>query len=287
MAISGKTRLFGLVGDPIAQARSPALFNDLFDRSSVDAVCVAFEVRDVDIAAFFEGAKTVGNIDGLFFTTPHKQRIAPLLDVLTPTSRALSSVNVARRERDGRWRGAMFDGLGCVLGLRSAGIELKGKSILVFGCGGAGRAIGLALAKSGAKHITLIDKDPSASISLADLIHADAPASAVATQSDTNLGHDIFINASTLGMRAGDPSPFPSDWLAPGSVVVDLVTEPDASGSPLGGIARESGCKMFGGSLVHQGQAVFAAQFVGLEYWPATWKRVSFDDLLDFDRDTE
>ena len=285
MEISGQTRLFGLVGDPVAQARSPSLFNDLFERSSVDAACVAFEVKDGDLAAFFAGAKTVGNIDGLFITTPHKRGIAPLLDGLTPTSQSLNSVNVARRERDGRWRGAMFDGLGCVLGLRSAGIDLNGRRVLVLGCGGAGRAIGLALAMADAKSITLLDKDPSASTSLADLIKADYPATAVATEMVSDTGHDVFINASTLGMKAGDPSPFPSDWLSPGSVVVDLVTEPN--GSPLGEVVRIASCKMFGGSLVHQGQAVFAAQYVGLEYWPANWEPVNFDDLLDFDRDTE
>lgn len=279
MSITGRTRIVGLVGDPIVHARSPALFNRLFQDAQYDGVCLAFEVKATDFATFFAGIRTTRNVDALFVTTPHKASLLAMLDELSRTARTCGSVNVARRQSDGKWRGVMFDGLGCVLGLRAKGIDIAGSRVLLFGCGAAGRAIGLAVAMAGARQITLVDKVASMSEQLALLIRANHPACSVSIGEANARDHDIFINASTLGMQSGDASPFPDFWLSPEAVIVDLVAEPDAS--RLGKIAQKAGCRIFGGQLVHRGQAILAARFIRLEYWPSNWPPVAFDDLID------
>ncbi len=279
MHISGRTRIFALVGDPIDQARSPILFNSIFRDAEFDGVCLAFEVKATEIATFLAGIKVTQNVDGIFVTTPHKRRIVSLVDELTPTASISGSVNVARRRCNGKWRGAMFDGSGCVLGLRAQGIDLGGRSVLLFGCGGAGRSIGLALAGAGARRIALIDQSAEACEELAELIATNHPQCDAVTGEVGARDHDVFVNASTLGMRSDDASPFHMSWLSPQSVIVDLVTEPE--NSQLGLVARTVGCRMFGGQLVHQGQAVLAARFIGFEYWPENWPKVAFDDLID------
>jgi len=217
MAITGQTRIFALIGHPVAQARSPALFNRLFEQADRDAVCVAFDVPDGSLSSAFAGIKATANIDVAFVTTPHKRAIVPLLDELSPTARTLGAVSIARREADGRWRGAIFDGVGCVAGLRSEGHDVRDKGVLLVGCGGAGRAVGFAVARGGARALTLVDIDRNRADDLAELLQANCPACAVTVGNDASSAHDIFINATTLGMENGDPSAFPARWLTPRS----------------------------------------------------------------------
>lgn len=279
MAITGQTRIFALIGHPVAQARSPALFNRLFEQAGRDAVCVAFDVPDGSLSSAFAGIKATANIDVVFVTTPHKRAIVPLLDELSPTARTLGAVSIARREADGRWRGAIFDGVGCVAGLRPEGHDVRDKGVLLVGCGGAGRAVGLAVTRGGARALTLVDIDRNRADDLAELLQANCPACALMVGNNASSAHDIFINATTLGMENGDPSAFPARWLTPRSVIVDLLAEPDASAT--GPVARQVGCRAYGGRLVHEGQAVFAARFVGLDYWPDARPRVAVDDLFE------
>ena len=109
--VTGTTRLYGLVGDPLTTAKSPELLNRLFIEQRADAVCVPFAVKDNDLPAFVTGARALGNLSGVLVTMPHKQRMLSFVDVLHPTARQVGAVNVIRCDADGRWVGAIFDGL--------------------------------------------------------------------------------------------------------------------------------------------------------------------------------
>jgi len=116
--ITGTTRLYGLVGDPLTTAKSPELLNRLFVEQHADAVCVPFHVKADGLSAFVTGARAIGNLSGVLVTMPHKQRMMAFVDELDPTARQVGALNVIRCDNDGRWVGAMFDGLGCVLGMQ-------------------------------------------------------------------------------------------------------------------------------------------------------------------------
>jgi shikimate dehydrogenase len=263
--IAGTTRLYGLVGDPLTTAKSPQLFNRLFGEQSVDAVCVPFVVKADDLAAFVAGARTMRNLSGLLVTMPHKQRMLPFVDELHSTARQVGALNIIRCDDDGRWIGAMFDGVGCVLGMQWEGHDPAKKSVRLGGAGGAGRAIAFAVASAGARTLTISDIDKHRAQDLATSVAAE-------TGCDTNIGLpdprgcELVINATGLGMNVHDALPLDPDRLEPGSVVVDIVNAPDPT--PLCRAAHARGCRTQGGGPMHEGQAVHALRFLGFDYRP-------------------
>jgi len=263
--IAGTTRLYGLVGDPLTTAKSPQLFNRLFTEQGVDAVCVPFQVKADDLTAFVAGARATRNLSGILVTMPHKQRMLSLVDELHSTARQVGAMNVIRCDDDGRWIGAMFDGVGCVLGMQWEGTHPAKKSVLLVGAGGAGRAIAFAVASAGARTLTISDIDERRARDLADAVAAE-------TGCPTNIGApdprgcELIINATALGMNIHDAMPVDPDRLEPGSTVVDIVNARDPT--PLCRAARARGCRTQDGRPMHDGQAVHALRFLGFDYRP-------------------
>src|SRR6185295_6340545 len=209
--IKGTTRLYGLVGDPLNTAKSPELLNRLFIVQRADAVCVPFQVEADDLSAFVSGARAMKNLSGVLVTMPHKQRMMAFVDDLHPTARQVGALNGIRCHDDGRWVGAIFDGLGCVRGMQGEGNHPANKSVLLIGAGGAGRAIAFAVASAGARTLTIFDVDERRADDLAESV-------AAATRCRTQFGApdprgcDIVINASALGLNPDDPTPVNPDW---------------------------------------------------------------------------
>lgn len=265
--IGGATQILCLIGDPISSVRSPALFNTLFEASNTDAVCIPLRVSTENLGAFWSGFRTIGNIAGLLVTMPHKRLMAAYVDDLDPTSQQVGAINVARREANGRWRGAIFDGWGCVLGMLWEGNDPTGKRILLVGCGGAGSAIAFALAQMNPERLAIYDLNNAAAERVAGGVSAAFPQCPVTVSEPDPSGFDIVINATPLGMAAGDPFPVDADRLAPGMAVIDVVTKPDPTAFSLA--AQQRGCRTQSGKAMHEGQAVYAAAFFGQTYWPA------------------
>jgi len=263
--IAGTTRLYALVGDPLTTARSPELFNRLFVEHHADAVCVPFLVKADDLSAFAAGARAMGNLSGMLITMPHKQRMLALVDELHPTASQVGALNVIRCEDDGRWIAAMFDGLGCVLGMQWEGNDPANKSVLLVGAGGAGRAIAFAVASAGARKLTISDVDEHRADDLAKSV---AAATGCTTQSGSPDPHgfEIVINATPLGMKPTDAMPVDPDRLASGSIVVDITNAPEPT--PLCRAAHARGCRTQGGRPMHEGQALHALRFLGFDYRP-------------------
>jgi shikimate dehydrogenase len=265
LRITGSTRLYGLVGNPLNSAKSPELLNQLFLDQRTDAVCVPFVVKAEDLPAFVAGARAMGNLSGLLVTMPHKQRMLDFVDEQHPTALQVGALNVIRREDDGRWVGAMFDGLGCVLGMKWEGNDPADKSVLLVGAGGAGRAIAFAVASAGARTLTIFDIDEPRAYDLVKSVAAATNCRTLFGAPDPH-GFEIVINATALGMNAGDAVPVDPDRIQPGSIVVDIVNSPGPT--PLCRAARARGCRTQDGRQMHEGQAVHALSFLGFEYLP-------------------
>src|SRR6218665_2214445 len=120
LPISGETRLFAIVGDPIAQARSPSVFNALFAARGANAVLVPMQVPASQLRCAIGGPKCIAhppglpvtaphiaNLEGIGVTGPHKVSVVELLDEIGPVARRVGAVNCMRRRPDGRWGGEM------------------------------------------------------------------------------------------------------------------------------------------------------------------------------------
>jgi len=260
--ITGNTRIYGLIGDPLKSAKSPMLLNRLFAEAQTDAVCIPLEVGTQGLAEFVKGARAVRNLAGLLVTMPHKQTMLDVVDILHPTARQVGAINVVRCDKDGRWEGAVFDGLGCVLGMQRQGVCVLGKSVLLVGAGGSGRAIAFAVAAAGARSLIISDLDPHRAADLAQNAGKEGLCDVQAGPADP-AGHDIVINATPLGMNPDDPMPIEAEHLTPAMVVVDIITRSEPTA--LLQAAQARGCKTLDGQPMHLGQALLALGFLGFK----------------------
>ncbi len=260
--IIGSTRLYAIIGDPIAQVGSPRVFNPIMARSGVDAVLVPMRVAAKDLATAWAGLKAIGNFDGVIFTIPHKIPMTKLVDTVLTTGKLVGAVNAARREKDGRWTADMFDGRGCVRGLRDTlGFDPDGKSALVVGAGGAGSAVACALAEAGARRMTIADTVGARAGRLARVVTGTYTATAAQTGAADPKGHDLIVNCTPLGMKPDDLLPLDAGALKKSMTVVDIVLLPEPS--KLLAAATAKGCQVMNGLAMLKGQAMEVSRFFG------------------------
>jgi len=235
----GATRVYPILGDPIAQAKSPGGLTRAFRRAGHDAIVVPLQVKPAHIAAFLRMLDDVANVDGVIATVPHK--FAALAHAATASDRArlLGSANILRRRRQGGWHADMIDGLSLVQAMTKAGGVIEGRRALLIGAGGAGCAIGLELLNAGATTLAIHDADSGRRdrlVTLLGAVHAGRVSAGSADPADA----DIVVNATPSGMRDGDTPPVLFDRLAPHMFVGDAITAPEMT--PLLRAARERGC---------------------------------------------
>jgi shikimate dehydrogenase len=251
-SLTGATRVHFIVGHPIAQVKSPAGVTAAFARLGADAMMIPIDAPPDAIDGFFETADRLSNVDGIVATVPYKFEAFRRCRSVSERSRVLGVVNVMRRLPGGGWHGDMTDGVGFRTAAEAAGCVHAGKSALLIGAGGAGSAIALALIEAGVASLEILDLDRTRANGLVARI---GDSSARVTVIDTLPDHhvDIVANASPVGMRDDDPSPFPLDRLRAGMHVGDVTTPPSGLARLVTG-ARAAGC------TAHTGVDMFNAQ---------------------------
>jgi shikimate dehydrogenase len=242
---SGATRVITIVGDPIAQVKSPAGVTRAMRARGADVIVVPAHVAPADLVAWVAAISSQRNVDGLIVTVPHKFAVLPLCTAVTPRARSIGAVNVMRREAgSGGWLGDMCDGEGHVQGLRAAGCEPRGLRALLVGAGGAGSAIAHALVDAGVASLALHEADPVRREALAARLRSYGQVP-VTTGSADPAGFDLVINATPMGMKPDDPLPVDTSRLAASTFVSDVVTQPAVPA--LIAAARALGCRTLTG----------------------------------------
>lgn len=251
--ITGRTRIYMIVADPIHHVRTPEVFNKRLETSSVDAVLVAANVTPDGLASFVEGARQIRNLSGLIVTVPHKQAVVSLCDELSRTAQRVGSVNTIRVE-DGRLIGDNFDGVGLLRGLEGQGYEVRNKRALLLGSGGAARAITFSLLEGGVQNLVISNRDIEKARQLAASANESYPGKVTATNSPDTSAIDLIINATSLGMRGGDLLPLQAHHLLPQHMVAEVVMAPEVT--PLLSAARANGAN------IHLGKHMLDAQMI-------------------------
>ncbi|MEK9284167.1 shikimate dehydrogenase [Bradyrhizobium sp. ISRA442] len=212
--LSGATRLYVIVGDPIAQVRSPAGVTAAFAARGHDGILVPVQVTPNDVPDFLLVAARLKNLDGIVVTIPHKFACYQACASATERAHFLRTVNLMRRRADGAWHGDMVDGLGFVGAARAKGIDPSGMRALLVGAGGAGSAIALALVEAGVREIAIHDSEPGRRDALIYQLNRLGRAPARVGTVDP-AGFDFVANATPAGMKDGDPLPVDVARLAP------------------------------------------------------------------------
>lgn len=249
--VSGKTRLYGIVGDPIVQVRSPEMFTGTFRHRGIDAILVPLHVLPDSFDAALRGLLALGNLDGLIFTIPYKARAVALAHTLGPQAQTVGAINALARDGS-RWKGEIFDGLGCVEAFRRRGIELRDRRVMLLGAGGAGSAIAVAIAHQKPAFMRLYDVDGARVEALGTKVKRVSPATVIEVSAPRIDDVDILLNATPTGMLDDARLPLMVATLPPRLVVFDAVVKPERT--PLIQLAESNGCTTVYGREMMRGQ---------------------------------
>ena len=228
--MSGKTRLCGVIGDPIEHTMSPAIHNAAFTQMGLDYVYVSFQVKEEELDKAIDGMRAL-NIRGLNVTIPHKVAVIPLLDELDPLAEKIGAVNTISNN-NGVLKGYNTDASGFLQALLERGIKPEEKKVVMLGAGGASRAVSFSLVERGV-HLVILNRRLERAEELAGRLSTTfnkevKALELVAGNLAQVLGEaDILVNATSVGMSPDiNKTPVPSSLLKPGMVVVDIVYNP-------------------------------------------------------------
>ena len=241
MNITGTTRVFYILGDPVAQVRAPEVYNHLFQRHAIDAVLVPLKLPTAALPGFLQHGLKAENIGGLWVTIPHKGALYDWLDPSDPVARTAGAVNAVRRLPDGRFEGALFDGIGFVKGLDHFGIEVRGRRVLIVGAGGGGHAVAAAIAQRGPALLAVANRSAMRAQALVDRLQPLVGLAAVVAASADPAGFDVVINCTSQGLKANDALPFDPARVSMGAAVVDIIMSRQPT--PLLRACRERGVR--------------------------------------------
>lgn len=239
--ITGKTLIVPHIGYPTGSFRAPMIYNPWFEQQGIDAVVVPFAVDADAYLPVLQALRGMRNVRGALITMPHKVSTVALLDAPSTTVKIAGSCNAVLRRDDGTLAGDMFDGTGFVRGLARNGVRVAGSRCLVVGAGGVGSAIAASLAAEGVGQLVLNDVAPAVAEALAGRVRHHYPALDVRLGGNDPAGYDVVVNATPLGMKAGDPLPFDVGRLGPATFVGEVVMKQEIT--PLLAAARARGCR--------------------------------------------
>ena len=238
---TGKADVFVMLAHPVGHAKSPGIFNEIFENKNLDSLMVPLSCRPEDFDAFWAGLTAAENIRGVIVSVPYKAAVYRKCADAHDRASRVQSANSVRRLPDGRWYADNFDGVGFIDALKANGHALVGRRVLQVGAGGAGSSLAYCLAEAGAAEIRLSDVDKARASNLAALVAKAFPACRFTVGEADPSGMDMAVNATPVGMNAGDPLPLDVTKLTPETTVVDIIMEP--AETALLRVAREKGCR--------------------------------------------
>jgi shikimate dehydrogenase len=228
-AISGGTRLYGILGHPITHSLSPLIQTFAFQHHHLDCLYVPFPVQPDRLPTALAGAIALG-ICGLNVTIPHKEAILPLLDEVSTEAEFIGAVNTVDI-RDGRTIGYNTDGDGFLLPLQDLRMVFADTTALILGAGGAARAVTIALLRAGCPELTLCNRTPERAYRLCDDLCQRFPQAQINSIPFENAAaaardHLLIVNTTAVGLHPGDPQLLPETAFRPEHVVYDIVYRP-------------------------------------------------------------
>lgn len=258
-----KQELTAAFGQPISENPTQAMVEAAYKHHKLDWRYLTIEVTPEGLAAAVEGAKAMG-FRGFNCTIPHKVEVIKYLDTLGDSARVMGAVNCVVI-KDGKLIGENTDGKGFVESLKTL-TNPEGKSVVIFGAGGAARAISVEVGLAGASKITIVNRSTERGQELVSLLKdkLNLESHFVKWDGDYQIdpSTDVVINATSIGLYPDVDARLALDTttLKPNMVVADVIPNPPET--RLVREARETGCMVIDGlgMLVNQG-------VIGIKYW--------------------
>ena len=257
-----------VIGDPVAHSASPPMQNAALAARGLAVRYTRLHIRAEELPEALSLLATAGFI-GVNLTIPHKTAALPLLASLDPHAATLGAVNTVRVEPGGSLCGFNTDGPGFARAVAAElRLDLKGARVLILGAGGgAGRALATQCAVAGCARLVLVNRTLEKARQLVDALRGRTEVVAVPWEDEAlrlaASEADLIVNASSLGLGAGDPSPLPTRFIPANGCVFDTVYRRGGVPTPLVSAADEAGARHVGGLslLLHQGALAFEHWF--------------------------
>ncbi len=255
--ITGKTSVFGIIGDPVEHSLSPGMHNAAFDSVGLDHIYVPFRVTKVELEDAINGARAMG-IKGLNVTIPHKTEVIKYLDYLDIAAGLIGAVNTIEFGENGAV-GHNTDGIGAVRAIEEF-TYVKKKKILILGAGGAARAISFQLLLSEAESLVISNRTVEKAQELKNDLVEKLDQEVIITDLGQDLEKeledtDILINTTPVGMypNMNHKPLITADMMHNELIVNDIVYNPLKTGLILE--AEKAGAKTISGikMLMYQG----------------------------------
>jgi shikimate dehydrogenase len=260
---SFKQELTACFGQPVAENPTQAMIEAAYRHHGLAWRYLTIEVAPTGLQDAVRGARAMG-FAGFNCTIPHKVGVIAHLDELGESASLMQAVNCVVR-RGERLIGENTDGKGFVSSLREI-TDPKGKRVVLFGAGGAARAITVELALAGASHFTIVNRGDQRGRELVELLtgKVGVPAVLVPWKGDYQVpaGTDVVVNATSIGLYPDVDARLAVDveTLKPGMVVADVIPNP-----PRTRLVRDSQAR---GCTVIDGLGMLVAQgVIGVRYW--------------------
>ncbi|NJB26792.1 quinate/shikimate dehydrogenase [Escherichia coli] len=252
---------------PIRHSLSPEMQNKALEKAGLPFTYMAFEVDNDSFPGAIEGLKAL-KMRGTGVSMPNKQLACEYVDDLTPAAKLVGAINTIVND-DGYLRGYNTDGTGHIRAIKESGFDIKGKTMVLLGAGGASTAIGAQGAIEGLKEIKLfnrrdeffdkalafaqrVNENTDCIVTVTDLADQQAFAEAIASA-------DILTNGTKVGMKPLENESLVNDisLLHPGLLVTECVYNPHMT--KLLQQAQQAGCKTIDGygMLLWQGAEQF------------------------------
>jgi len=226
--INGRTKLYGIIGNPVEHSLSPVFQSWFLKQGGMDAVYVPFRVQEGDLESAVRGLWAL-NVQGFNVTVPHKEHVIPYVEP-DDSARVIGAVNTVVRSESG-WKATNTDWIGFSAVLTGVEAGLKGATVLMFGAGGTAKAVVYALARLGIARLYLCNRSRERAEMLAAHAEENYPHMECelvewegSDVEDASLKSRVVINTTSIGLKDGSEFPF----ALPGSgVAVDAVYRPD------------------------------------------------------------
>jgi len=257
--INSKTKVYGVIGDPIAHTLGPLIHNAAFKSEKINSVYLPFRVGADQLQDTLDSFAWL-DVKGCSVTIPHKVAVMSIADRFDNAAEVIGASNTLFQDGHGAWRAANTD-LEAALASLKFGMDdsdfgdstLQGKRVLMLGAGGVARAIGFGMSRAGAA-LTITNRTHDKAVKLAEQLGCQQ----LQWENRGSMFCDILINCTPVGMHPDvDESPFPMHWLRDNIMVFDTIYHPE--NTLLLKQARERNCKTVSGVEMFVNQA--AAQF--------------------------
>lgn len=279
MILSGKAKIAGIFGWPIAHSRSPRLHGFWLERHGIDGVYVPLAVAPEKFAAAFRALPALG-FRGINVTVPHKEAALAACDEVDAQARRIGAVNTVVVDPSGRLIGSNTDAFGFIENLRRSARWSAGSGpAVLLGAGGAARAIAVALIDAGAPEVRIANRTPSRAQSLAAALGAKAVAVDWDARAAALADAALLVNSTTLGMQGHGPLDLDLARLPAGAVVTDIVYTPLQTKLLQDAAARGNPTVDGLGMLLYQAQPGFEQWFGVRPEVDEALRRFVLDDL--------